>query len=254
MGMVCDIKITWVAWDKVLSSKKKGGLGVSSLFALNRGLLLKWVWRFLSHDGSIWSRVINAIYGPSLESHDVRSPSTWSSILREVQVLCSKGFDFISHCKKRVGNGCNTRFWLDAWASDMSFSVRFPRIFALDTDKTATVADKWAAPSIDSSFRRLVRDGVEREQWSGMLSLLDTVSLSSSNDRWVCDLNGDGEFRVKDIRSYLDDMFLPTLSTVTRWIKYIPIKINVFAWRARLNRLPTRHNLIFRGVSLESPL
>ncbi|GKF95464.1 hypothetical protein Tco_0288199, partial [Tanacetum coccineum] len=28
-------------------------------------------------------------------------------------------------------------------------------------------------------------------------------------DRWVCDLNGDGEFRVKDIRSSLDDLFLP---------------------------------------------
>ncbi|GJS48564.1 hypothetical protein Tco_0598685 [Tanacetum coccineum] len=37
-------KISWIAWDKVLASKKKGGLGVSSYFALNRALLLKWVW------------------------------------------------------------------------------------------------------------------------------------------------------------------------------------------------------------------
>nr|GFC14650.1 RNA-directed DNA polymerase, eukaryota [Tanacetum cinerariifolium] len=48
-----DHKITWVAWDKVLASKKKGGLGVSSFFALNRALLLKWVWRFVSQDGSL---------------------------------------------------------------------------------------------------------------------------------------------------------------------------------------------------------
>nr|GEV29532.1 putative RNA-directed DNA polymerase, eukaryota, reverse transcriptase zinc-binding domain protein [Tanacetum cinerariifolium] len=38
-------KITWVAWDKVLVAKIKGGLGVSSFYALNRALVLKWVWR-----------------------------------------------------------------------------------------------------------------------------------------------------------------------------------------------------------------
>ncbi|GJS07102.1 RNA-directed DNA polymerase, eukaryota, partial [Tanacetum coccineum] len=58
-----DNKITWVAWDKVLASKKKGGLGVSSFFALNRALLLKWVWRFMSQDHSLWCQVINALYG-----------------------------------------------------------------------------------------------------------------------------------------------------------------------------------------------
>ncbi|GJR59735.1 hypothetical protein Tco_1501897 [Tanacetum coccineum] len=40
---ISDRKITWAAWDKILASKKNGGLGVSSFFALNRALLLKWV-------------------------------------------------------------------------------------------------------------------------------------------------------------------------------------------------------------------
>ncbi|GKF90323.1 hypothetical protein Tco_0264286, partial [Tanacetum coccineum] len=40
-----DRKISWVAWDNVLASKLNGSLGVSSFFALNRALLLKWVWR-----------------------------------------------------------------------------------------------------------------------------------------------------------------------------------------------------------------
>ena len=35
-----DNKITWVAWNKVLASKKQGGLGVSSFYSLNRALLL----------------------------------------------------------------------------------------------------------------------------------------------------------------------------------------------------------------------
>ncbi|GJT47678.1 RNA-directed DNA polymerase, eukaryota [Tanacetum coccineum] len=35
--------LSWVKWKKVLASKEKGGLGISSLYALNRGLLLKWM-------------------------------------------------------------------------------------------------------------------------------------------------------------------------------------------------------------------
>ncbi|GKD34752.1 hypothetical protein Tco_1250261, partial [Tanacetum coccineum] len=80
----------------------------------------------------------------------------------------------------------------------------------------------------------------EREQWLDMLSMLGMVTLFSSIDRWVCDINGEGEFRVKDIRSSLDDLLLPSTDVATRWVKFIPIKINVFAWRARLDRLPTR--------------
>nr|GEV09801.1 RNA-directed DNA polymerase, eukaryota [Tanacetum cinerariifolium] len=51
-------------WDeKVLSSKDKGGLGVSSLYALNRGLLFKWIWRSYTQHKSLWVRVIKAMYG-----------------------------------------------------------------------------------------------------------------------------------------------------------------------------------------------
>nr|GEX25723.1 RNA-directed DNA polymerase, eukaryota [Tanacetum cinerariifolium] len=96
-----DNKITWAAWNKILASKQKGGLGVSSFHALNRALLLKWVWRFVSQDGSLWSRVIQAIYGNTITNHQVHVASNWGSILREVNLLKEKGFDFLSHCISR---------------------------------------------------------------------------------------------------------------------------------------------------------
>ncbi|GJR72689.1 RNA-directed DNA polymerase, eukaryota [Tanacetum coccineum] len=71
-------KVTWVAWNKVLASKKHGGLGVSSFFALNRALLLKWVWRFVSQDGSLWYKVIRALYGSSILCSIVGSESSSS--------------------------------------------------------------------------------------------------------------------------------------------------------------------------------
>ncbi|GKE01343.1 hypothetical protein Tco_1389326 [Tanacetum coccineum] len=199
---ISDRKITWAASDKVLTSNKNGGLGVSSFHALNRALLLKWVWCFISQDGSLWFLVIQAVYGSSFYLHSVNQPSIWRSILREVHLLKSKGF---------------------------------PRLFALETDKEATVAAKLGASSTDVSFRMAVRDGAERQQWSDLNSLSGSVSLSSSKDRWIYDLTGDGDFRVKEVRNTLDDLFLPSQPDATRRVKYIPIKINVFAWRVWLN-------------------
>ncbi|GJW59653.1 RNA-directed DNA polymerase, eukaryota [Tanacetum coccineum] len=76
-------------------------------------------------------------------------------------------------------------------------------------------------------------------------------------DRRVWDLNGDSVFRVKDVRNLLDETFLPKAEMPTRWIKCIPIKVNVFVWKALLDCLPTRLNLARRNVvtaSLSSPV
>nr|GEY35361.1 Rab3 GTPase-activating protein catalytic subunit [Tanacetum cinerariifolium] len=108
--------------------------------------------------------------------------------------------------------------------------------------------------SMHASFRRSVRDGVERQQWDDLNYVSRSVTLSASKDRWTCDLNGDGVFRVKEVRTILDDIFLPSAADATRWVKYIPIKINVFAWRVRLDRLLTRSNIVRRGVVLDSSL
>nr|GFB69040.1 RNA-directed DNA polymerase, eukaryota [Tanacetum cinerariifolium] len=96
-------EIAWVKWSKVLAAKKHGGLGVSSFFALNRALLGKWVWRFLSHDNSLWFRVISAMHGSYSQDLFASHSSSWSSIINEVNALKTQGVDFIYHCKIRVG-------------------------------------------------------------------------------------------------------------------------------------------------------
>ncbi|GJZ92629.1 hypothetical protein Tco_0664694 [Tanacetum coccineum] len=121
-------KISWIAWDKVLASKKKGGLGVSSYFALNRALLLKWVWRFVLH--------------------------------RRFFV-----------------------FWKETWIGDIPLCELCPRLFALILLLNICVAAKMAGP-LDTSFRRSVRGGVEQQEFSDLSSFLNSVVLSTSNDRW----------------------------------------------------------------------
>nr|GFA02544.1 RNA-directed DNA polymerase, eukaryota [Tanacetum cinerariifolium] len=50
-------KASWVQWNKVLVPKDNGGLGVSSLYALNRGLMFKWVWRRWPRGGAEVSQI-----------------------------------------------------------------------------------------------------------------------------------------------------------------------------------------------------
>nr|GEX32519.1 RNA-directed DNA polymerase, eukaryota [Tanacetum cinerariifolium] len=92
-----DRKIVWIQWSKVLASKKFGGLGVSSFFSLNRALLFKWVWRFISQDNYLWFRLISAIHGSNLHVSSAAHSSNWSKIINEVNSLKSRGVDLLSH-------------------------------------------------------------------------------------------------------------------------------------------------------------
>ncbi|GJU07962.1 hypothetical protein Tco_1124392 [Tanacetum coccineum] len=102
-------------------------------------------------DGSLWFRVIQALHGTSLESHQVQITSLWSSILCEMHVLVLKGFDLMAHCKKRIGDGNNTSFWRDSWIGDQPLCLMFPRIFVLEKEKV-TVASKLGLPSLIHLF------------------------------------------------------------------------------------------------------
>ncbi|GJT51439.1 RNA-directed DNA polymerase, eukaryota [Tanacetum coccineum] len=182
-------------------------------------LIMKAPFKYLERLLVNWSKVLASKKSEGWESLFLRSQSGLFSEW-EVNSLKVKGVDLISHCKIRVG-------------------------------KDISVADKMNT-SISSSFRRHVRGGVESQQLDQLSLLLDTVILSNMDDRWFWDLNGDGVFQVKDVRSMLDEAFLPKMEVPTRWIKSIPIKVNVFAWKLYLDRLPTRSNLSHRNVSLPS--
>nr|GEZ50889.1 RNA-directed DNA polymerase, eukaryota [Tanacetum cinerariifolium] len=61
----------------------------------------------------------------------------------------------------------------------------------------------------------LISQCVESQQHDHLLVLLDSVILSNMEDRWFWDLNGDGVFRVKDVRILLDEAFLPKMEVPT---------------------------------------
>ncbi|GKC41133.1 RNA-directed DNA polymerase, eukaryota, reverse transcriptase zinc-binding domain protein [Tanacetum coccineum] len=248
-------KISLIGWNKILASKQKGGLGVSSFYALNRSLLFKWVWRFLSQDSSLWHRVVTSLYGNRLPidgnvSSSVSAP--WHCIIKELGSLSYKGINLLAQLKKKVGNGVHTLFWKDSWINGTPLNIIFPRVYALENRKDITVAEKLNDADLCTSFRRAPRGGVEEDQFVQFGELVGSISLSDAKDRWIWLLDSTGEFSVHSARIYIDSIMLPDVGPPTRWVKVVPNKINVFAWKVSLDKLPSRLNLSLRGIDIPS--
>ncbi|GKD14010.1 RNA-directed DNA polymerase, eukaryota [Tanacetum coccineum] len=94
------------------------------------------------------------------------------------------------------------------------------------------------------------RGGVEHSQLVDLLATVEGVVLVDMRDRWVWSKEASGDFTVASVRKWIDDKRLPEVSTKTRWIKAMPIKVNVHAWKVRLDCLPTRLNISRRGMDI----
>jgi hypothetical protein len=59
-------KISWIKWDTICLPKKKGGLGVRDIRAVNISLLSKWRWKLLDNSQAVWKEVLVSKYGPNV--------------------------------------------------------------------------------------------------------------------------------------------------------------------------------------------
>ncbi|GKB85503.1 putative ribonuclease H-like domain-containing protein [Tanacetum coccineum] len=180
--------------------------------------------------------------------------SCWLNIVNEINVLKNQGINFLDFMRLKLGNGNNISFWNDNWIRDNILKNLYPRIYALENSKQVTVCAKLADIALDASFRRKPRGGIECIQFNEMLVLMQDVSLTPISDRWIWSLEGSGDFSVASTRKAIDDKRLPVVNSKTRWIKSVPIKVNVHAWKVKLDALPTRFNISRRGIVLDSIL
>ncbi|GJW74853.1 RNA-directed DNA polymerase, eukaryota [Tanacetum coccineum] len=222
-------KLTWIQWRKTMASKKHGGLGIGSLYGFNRALLFKWKWRFLNSPLALWVRIIKSLFGND------------------------GGFAGISSSRK-VGDGRATRFWEDFWIGTRPLKDLFPRVWALDQESEPMVCDRIHLMRDGSWLRHCPRGGVEREQWDALISLVQAHIVSDQMDRWLWSANDPGVFSVSMARVLIDKGTLVIGEEETRRSKLVPIKINVFMWRMILDKLPTRLNLMLRGLDVQSNL
>nr|GEZ23180.1 RNA-directed DNA polymerase, eukaryota, reverse transcriptase zinc-binding domain protein [Tanacetum cinerariifolium] len=205
-------KASWINWKKALASEERGGLGISSLYALNRGLFFKWIWRFVTQKNSLWARVIQAVHGldgkigPNMRWG---YKSTWTSIVQEFHTLASKGINVFQFLRRKIGNGVDTKFWEDSWCDRGLLKDLFPRVYALEQSKHITVANKVSSTCLSFSFRRCPRGGREREQFERLIDVTKDVLLNDDKNRWEWALDKNGDFSVLSIQNLIDQNILP---------------------------------------------
>ncbi|GKD46064.1 hypothetical protein Tco_1270709 [Tanacetum coccineum] len=113
--------------------------------------------------------------------------------------LNKNGVDLMSFVSKRVGDGGKTMFWLDPWLDGRLLKNDYPRLFALEGIKEVYVGQK-LANGLSSGFRR---------DPGGVESL----------------------FLVASAWKIIEEHLSICSGTPTRWIKLVPIKVNILARR-----------------------
>ncbi|GJR74089.1 organ specific protein [Tanacetum coccineum] len=111
--------------------------------------------------------------------------------------------------------------------------------------------------------RRGLVDGNWKGMWAWRIPPRDIASLtthignctlSDGDDKWVWKGDASGNFKVSNLSVCIqNNLFTNTyLGLHHIWNSWIPRKVNLCVCRASINRLPTRLNLIMRGVILNS--
>nr|GEV75170.1 RNA-directed DNA polymerase, eukaryota [Tanacetum cinerariifolium] len=165
------------------------------------------------------------------------------------------------HFFNGVDLGSKKSIWVK-WNNVLALKEKgLSKLFMVMTGKLKSVQNLVIRPYGVTLFRRWIllknkkpRTGVEHSQLVDLLAKIEGVSLGAMNDRWTWALEGSGEFSVMSVRKLNDDRRLPVVSSKTRWIKAVPIKVNVHALKVRLDCLPTRLNISCRGLNIASIL
>nr|GEZ95370.1 RNA-directed DNA polymerase, eukaryota, reverse transcriptase zinc-binding domain protein [Tanacetum cinerariifolium] len=165
--------------------------------------MMEWVWRFYSQKESLWERVIKEIYDDDGQVGKVLAGSR--------------------SCWRNIVNKVRI-------LSNQGIKVLdYMRIKLGNGESTAFWDDNWIGGNVLN-----IRGGVEQVQFNELSDMLQSVSRMPYSDRWVS---------VASIQNIIDDNRLSTVDTRTLWIKYVPIKANVLAWKIKIEALPTRFNI-----------
>lgn len=149
-------KIHWISWDKMCLPKALGGLGFKELESFNQALLAKQGWKLINQPESLLARFLKSSYYPHSEFSQavigVKPSFAWRSIIFGRELL-------MESLKWKVGDGKDTRVWLDKWIEDPATGMRTPWIknYAFDVNLRAsdlinTQTRKWDLQALQEVF------------------------------------------------------------------------------------------------------
>ncbi|KAF5810041.1 putative RNA-directed DNA polymerase [Helianthus annuus] len=255
-------KMNWVAWDKTIAPIEFGGLGFGSLRDANLAMLSKWWWRFKTEKAALWRKVIWAVHHRPRAWCDIPVKASvagpWKSITSIEQVLLAADIDLRHGISVVWVNGQNISFWLDAWADQVPFYLKFPALFKEELVKDCLLADRVglgeAGIVFNWAWARPISGGELTNQLQQLSDLIGSPITSSGPDVWSWNLEPNGYFTVANIKKILSSLNRSRPAHAFEWNNWVPKKVGLVAWRANMERLPTKQALAARNVQVQDQM
>lgn len=163
-----------------------GGLGVRDVRVVNVSRLAKWRWRLIQPEHSLWKEVLFCKYGSRIGFLLNAYANLWPAFASRwwLDVVTLEGVAganwFNTEVVRKVGNGMNTRFWLDHWMGNAALCVSYPRLFSISNQKDALVGDLSEATVGGGTWNLIWR----RKLFVWEESLVE--NLMGDLEGWVC--------------------------------------------------------------------
>ncbi|GLT32030.1 hypothetical protein SLA2020_067240 [Shorea laevis] len=262
-GAEGDKKINWVKWDKVCRDKGKGGLGVKDLRKFNWALLGKWWGRLVSKEEGLWKKVICEKYGREGEPsynwlrESFGGGSTWWNDICRLNTIEYKYEGWLAEgFKIRVGEGVSIKFWWDDWCGGDKLANRFPRLYLLSAGKDHNISQmgEWLDGTWNWHFqwRRGLHCWEEQEVLELKKMIQDTTIIRGKDDIWEWSYSKDGVYSTKTAYQALtreQGVEQQEMALHKVWNTFVPNKIAAFSWQVLQDKIPTKMNLIKRGIT-----
>jgi len=187
-------KFRLAKWDILCRPKDQGGLEILDLQLQNKCLLAKWLVNLLNTTG-LWQTLLTNKYLRSKSLAQVKAKPYhshfWRGLMKIKDEVLANG-SFI------IKDGCQTRFWDDTWAGDLSFKVKYPSIYNIARDPHAFVAHVMNLRPLNISFRRALVDN-KLVEWQNLVAQIVNVELVDGSDTFRWNLT---KFGLYTVRSY----------------------------------------------------
>jgi hypothetical protein len=188
-GDVNKRKLVTVAWHKVCTPFKEGGLGIRSLSKINEGANLKLCWE-MTQSNLPWAQFLrnNVMQHQHPISYHISS-SIWSSIKHKyAEVMLNSSW--------LLGNGNDINFWTDSWYGAplvSTFNIPAATHSLLQSPVSSFINN--SAWSIPSSLLQLFPD------LQNIVHKI-TIPVVDKDDQFIWKLSHDGELTFKEPYQY----------------------------------------------------
>ncbi|GKV32816.1 hypothetical protein SLEP1_g41389 [Rubroshorea leprosula] len=243
-------------------AKEEGGLGVKDLEKFNVALMGKWLSRLANMEEGLWKSVIVGKYGAE--------GGHWMDWVRDGRNIGSLWWRDVRRLKAgegvnarwlwedfrlRIGEGRGVKFWWDSWCGEECLANKFPRLYFLSTGKEKECHEmgnedrttwKW-----NLSWRRNLFEW-EEEAVRDLKRMIEEVKIKPgcpNRREWSPSTEGQYSTKIAYQRLSMPRKNPEEEKIFKRvWNPTVPSKVAAFNWKTLLDRIPTKLNLIRRGI------